>query len=214
MAVAIQVDDSRVVIALGKFRLSLAQNQQLMEQIGASQLVSVRRTFRDEGVPAHSWVPLAPSTIRSLGDKAVGHKLLVRSGRLLNSINAQAQPGKVVIGTNLVYAAVHQFGSRDRRTAIGPRTQAESGTTVGVKEHSYFRMQGELGAGKLPHAGRRKIQGPRNGRRVNVSAHRRQQNIPPRPYLVFRAEDPARIRGIITRYIDKAKQEAGLGGGQ
>ena len=106
----IQVDDSRVVVALGKFRLALSQNQELMEEIGASQLLSVRRTFRDEGSPAGSWAPLAPSTIKSLGKDAAGHKLLVRRGILLNSIQANAQPGQVTIGTNLKYAAVHQFG--------------------------------------------------------------------------------------------------------
>jgi phage gpG-like protein len=208
----IQVDDSRVVVALGKFQLSLAQNEELMKQIGASQLLSVRRTFRDQGVPAQSWAPLAPSTLRRL--KKGQNKILIRSGDLLNSIEAQVAPGRVVIGTNLVYAAVQQFGSRDRSVAIGPQTKTESESTVEVKGHSYLRLQSELGTGSLPHAGRRRIQGPRNARRVNVSAHARHQNIPPRPYLVFRPEDPARIRGNVVRYVGEAKKAAGLGGGQ
>src|ERR1019366_8488495 len=124
MANIVQVDSSRVTVALGRFRLSLAQNEELMNQIGASELLSIRRNFRDQGVPAGSWVPLAPSTIRS-NPKIYngGHKLLIRSGRLLNSIQYQARPGSVVIGTNLKYAAVHQFGSRDRSTAIGPKSE-------------------------------------------------------------------------------------------
>jgi phage gpG-like protein len=211
----IKVDDSKVVIGLSRFSLSLKQNEELMNQIGASQLLSVRRTFREQGVPAGSWVPLAASTVRSNPKiYGAGHKLLIRSGRLLNSINAQVRPGMVVIGTNLVYAAVHQFGSRDRSVGIGPKSEAEAGTTVNVKAHSYSRLSSELGVGRLSGRGRRRIQGPRSAQQIGVRAHTRHQNIPPRPYLVFRPEDPQRIRGIVTRYIAQAKQKAGLGGAQ
>lgn len=211
----VQVDNSSVVVALGRFRLSLAQNEALMNEIGASQLLSVRRTFRDQGVPANSWVPLSPNTIRSNPKiYGAGHKLLVRSGRLLNSIGYQARPGSVVIGTNLKYAAVHQFGSRDRSTAIGPKSKAESEATVDVKTHGYFRLSGELGVGRLPGRGRRRIAGPRGRNLVIVERHARHQNIPPRPYLVFRPEDPTRIRGIVQRFVAKAKTDAGLGGAQ
>ena len=208
----VKVDDSRVVIALGKFRLSLTRNGELMQQIGNSQLLSVRRTFRDQGVPAGSWRPLAPSTIRALGAKAAGHKMLIRSGRLLNSIHAESGPGRVVIGTNLVYAAVQQHGSRD--FGYGARTAEQEASTIKVAARNYSRISGELGTGNLPHAGRRRIQGPRNAKTVNVRSHSRHQNIPPRPYLVFRPEDPTRIRGLVLRYVNQAKKSAGLEGGQ
>lgn len=212
MAEAVKVDDSQVTIALGRFRLSLAENEQLMTEIGASQLASVYRTFRDQGSPSGSWAPLAASTVRSNPKiYGAGHKLLVRSGRLRNSIAVSAQPGRVVIGTNLVYAAVHQFGSRDRGTAVGPRTEAESKATVNVRTHGYFRLSGELGTGKLKNR-KRRIAGPRNQRLVIVSAHARHQNIPARPYLVFRPEDPMRIRGIVNRFLQKAAENAGLEG--
>ncbi|MGH2344654.1 MAG: hypothetical protein ACRDG4_05475, partial [Chloroflexota bacterium] len=64
MDVVVNVDESKAMVALGRFRLSLQENEELMSEIGASQLVSVRRTFREQGVPAHSWAPLAPSTIK------------------------------------------------------------------------------------------------------------------------------------------------------
>jgi phage gpG-like protein len=208
----VKVDDSRVVIALGKFRLSLEQNQELMQEIGASQLLSIRRTFREQGSPAGSWAPLAASTIRRNPKiYGAGHKLLIRSGRLLNLIHADAEPGLVTIGTNLPYAAVHQFGSRDRGVGIGPQTEEQSKATVEVGKHSYMRVSAELGVGKLGGR-RRRIQGPRNARRVNVRAHSRHQNIPPRPYVVFRPEDPARIRGLVNGYVAKAREQAGLEG--
>ncbi len=60
----IKVDSSKALVALGRFRLSLQENDELMRQIGASMLLSVRRTFREQGVPANSWVPLSPNTVR------------------------------------------------------------------------------------------------------------------------------------------------------
>ncbi|QNI34532.1 phage virion morphogenesis protein [Alloacidobacterium dinghuense] len=217
----IQVDSSRALVALGRFRLSLQENEELMRELGAAQLVSIRRTFREQGSPAGSWVPLSPNTIkrnpRKYGD---GHKLLIDKGTLLNSITYRVQTGAVVIGTSLKYAAVHQFGSRDRSVAIGPQTEAESKATVDVKAGSYYRQAGELGTGKMKKSDksgvlrstRMKILGPRNASLVNARAHTRHQNIPPRPYLVFRPEDPGRLRGIVTRFVAKKKAEAGLGG--
>ncbi|MDR3723268.1 MAG: phage virion morphogenesis protein [Terracidiphilus sp.] len=214
MPTAVKVDDSRVAISLGKFQLSLEQNGELMQEIGVSQLVSIRRTFREQGLPAGSWAPLAPSTIKRDPKRyGPGHKILIGSARLLNSIGiAQERPGQVILGTNVVYARVHQLGSRDRQ-AFGPRTEAQENATINVGEHSYMRRSAELGTGIL--GGRKlRIQGPRNARQVIVGSHQRHQNIPARPYLVFRPEDPARIRGVVVRYVNKAKEQAGLGGGQ
>lgn len=223
----IQVDSSHATVALSRFRLSLQQNDELLREIGASQLLSVRRTFRDQGVPAGSWVPLSPNTIRSDPKKyGAGHQLLIDKGTLLNSISfavrsvAGSIGNAVVIGTSLVYAAVHQFGSRDRGVAIGPPTKSQSESTVQVGSYGYRREQagpGNLRVTKPDRNGRIrstlvKLLGPRNASTVNVSSHSRHQNIPPRPYLVFRPEDPARIRGLVASYVERVKQAAGLGG--
>jgi phage virion morphogenesis protein len=212
-AEVIQVDDANVKVALGKFRLSLAQKDDLMFQIGAAMLVSVRRTFREQGSPARSWMPLAPSTIKSDPKKyGTGHQLLIDSGHLLASIGFKPGPNSVTIGTNLVYAAVHQFGSRDRAgIGAGPRTKAMQDATVNVKEHSYARLSAALGKGKLGNRSLN-IRGPRNQVKINVAGHTRHQNIPARPYLVFRPEDPQRIQGLVNGYIRRARSAAGLGG--
>jgi phage virion morphogenesis protein len=245
-ASAIQVDDSRVVVALGKYRLSLQQNDELMFQIGAAMLVSVRRTFREQGSPAGSWAPLAPSTIRSNPKKyGAGHKLLVDKGNLLGSIHAESQAGSVTIGTNLKYAAVHQFGSRDRGgVGFGPRTKAMQDATVNVGEHTRLqsqfsgnrwrqqgpgyestRLEGPVLEGKRRLTIRNRRSGPANlikerlnrigpRNRTSVAAHTRHQNIPARPYLVFRPEDPRRIQALVTGFVNRAKAAAGLEGAQ
>ena len=52
--------------------------------------------------------------------------------------------------------------------------------------------------------------GPRN--KTNVSKHTRHQNIPARPYLVFRPEDPRRIQSLVNAYVQRARAAAGLEG--
>jgi phage gpG-like protein len=213
-AIAIQVDSANVRVSLGKFRLSLQQKGELMQEIGMSMLVSIRRTFREQGSPANSWMPLAPSTIRSDPKRyGSGHKLLIGLGRLKNSIGiAQTSPDQVILSTNVIYAPVHQFGSRDRGSVgIGPRTKAMQDATVNVKEHSYARLSASLGQGRIGNRVRN-IQGPRNQVHIRVPGHARHQNISARPYMVFRPEDPQRIQSLVNGYIRRAQSAAGLGG--
>ena len=235
----VQLDNGRALVALGRFRLSLEQRGELMQELAQSQLVSVRRTFREQGAPANSWVPLAESTIRRNPKLyGAGHKLLIVSGRLLNSISVlQTTNEQVTIGTNLAYARVQNDGSRDRGTPIGPKTEAESKTTVDVAAHDRFlspyerrwvlshspsaKVEGPVFEGKnrqrvraegprMANYERFRLAGPAN--RQQVSAHSRHQNIPGRRYMVFRPEDPNRMRGVVTRYIKKAREAAGLEG--
>lgn len=228
MSGVIQVEDGIVRIGLSRLQMLFAQSKDLMDEIGASMLVSIRRTFREQGSPAHSWVPLAPSTIRSNPKiYGAGHLILIRSSRLLNSITFHSTRNTVVIGTNLVYAAVHQFGSRDRSFGIGPRTEEQEKSTIGVKgtwigpreqkdAAEYYRVSAPLGYGKM-NGSRYKIRGPRNATMRGIRGHGayvRHQNIPARPYVVFRPEDPERIRGLVAEYVDKQIAEAGLGGAQ
>jgi hypothetical protein len=107
---------------------------------------------------------------------------------------------------------VHQFGSKDRGSVFGPRTAAMEASTVKVKQHTLMRLSAALGKGRL---GNRtlNIKGPRNQIRVGtVGAHTRHQNIPARPYCVFRPEDPQRIQSMVNGFIRRARAQAGLEG--
>lgn len=212
MAVTVQVDAGGVTLGLNKLALLFVQKKDLMEAIGMSQLRSIYKTFADEGSPAHSWMPLSPRTIRRNPRKyGAGHKLLIDSGRLRNSIGVKATQNSVVIGTNLVYAAVHQYGSRD--FGFGARTaEQESALTKGHASYSYLRLD-RVHYGKSG-GHRRRIAGPRNAKRVTVPGQLfgYHQNIPPRPYLVFRPEDPERLRKMVETYVRNSAGELGLGG--
>jgi len=233
----IRIDATRVRKALARYASNLhpSNRARLMQILGLGQLRSIYKTFAEEGSPAGSWPALAQSTIKRMKGKAAGHKLLIGRGTLRNSIRVQSDETRAIIGTGLIYAPVHQFGSRDRGVGIGPKTEKEAGATVKVKAHSYtlhphlegrqrsLRLEGPALEGKRAPRMRYTLTGPRNlsrqtlkegGRRealkVNVGAHHRHQNIPPRPFLVFRPEDPQRIETEVRIWNEQQAASAGL----
>ena len=69
-------------------------------------------SFEQSRAPDGSpWAPLASSTVarRRQGSS----KPLIDTGRLRNSINASSGPSSLKVGTNVPYAAYHQFGTED-----------------------------------------------------------------------------------------------------
>jgi phage gpG-like protein len=217
-AVVIKSDASAVTVSLQRFAVSLSAKTELLTIIGLGMLKSIYTTFREEGVPAGSWAPLAESTKRRY--KRDGHKLLILSGNLRNSIRPQVDGNTLVIGTGLAYAAVQQYGSRDRGGTFGPRTKAMDDARVKVGEHQRDTFTGPRGGryakvrirnknGKMQTVRMRRV-GPSERGVANVSAHERHQNIPARPYLVFRPEDPGRIQEITEIWAGKSARAAGL----
>ena len=193
MAVNVAVDDRELRASLSGFVGSLSDKQRMLRMVGALMAKSIAMTFREQGSPAGSWPALAESTRRRRGYTA-GHKLLVLSGILRGSVTNpggyQVSGSTLTIGTNLVYARVQQEGSRDRMgAAYGPQAKLAGRA---VKVGSHLRSRKFKGAGP-------KEKGERMG--IHIAAHTRHQNIPPRPYLVFRPEDPQRIGSGIATYL-------------
>jgi len=135
---SIKIDGSRVDRNLRRIERRLGNLRPVMAAIGQLAVTSIRRNFEEGGRP-EKWRPLKASTIRgqwtagnrarkrkravkaggkfSAGYKrfAAGKKVLIRSGRLLRSINARPGRRQVWVGTNLKYAAIHHFGGRAGR---------------------------------------------------------------------------------------------------
>ena len=204
MPITAKVDAGQVRIGLGDLRGSVTDLRPLLNIAGEVMRGSIAKTFREKGSPAGSWPKLALSTLRKKG-YTTGHKLLILSGRLFGSITYKSSSDTLTIGTNLVYAAVHQFGSADYRGGFtGPLTReqnaAHEAERVDVGAHTSSRSSKprygtDLRTAKNGRTMRVRVRlaGPLNRTQFAVGAHKRHQNIPPRPYLVFRPEDPARI---------------------
>ena len=86
----------------------------LWEQIGnAGQVQTQLRFEREQDPDGKIW----PRSIRSL---LTGGKTLSNSGDLKNKISYEASDTGVAIGSNAIYAAIHQFGGRiEAKTPAG-----------------------------------------------------------------------------------------------
>ena len=191
-SVVIKSDASNVTVSLRQFSLSLGAREELLGNIARGQLVSVRRTFREEGSPAGSWMPLSAAS-RSWRKYSTGHKLLVLSGKTLNSIQATTQGNSAIVGTGYRIAVI-QFEGFDGEQSVKP--------------YSYTRRQQITDKNGKSRAVRRKISSGITT--VNVSAFTRHIHIPARNPLVFRPEDPARIQSEVETWVTASAKRSGL----
>ncbi len=138
-----------------------------MTECGLVLLGSVARNFKDGGRPVR-WKPSARA--------AAGGKTLIDTARLKNSMTMRAGRRHVAVGTNVAYAAIHQFGGRINKT-------------VAVRAHRRLLVQ------VFGH----KV----TVRRVRVRAHSRKMDIkiPARPFLMVQDEDKRIMRRILGDYI-------------
>ena len=84
-----------------------------MQIIGETAKTSVVKNFEAGGRPA-GWQALSPVT---LARKKGGSILIAKGfgGGLMGSIHAEPENNAVMIGTNKIYAAIHQFGGQAGR---------------------------------------------------------------------------------------------------
>jgi phage gpG-like protein len=77
--VVVRADASGVTVSLNKFGLTLGAKYELMRIIGMGQLVSIRKTFAEQGSPSGSWMPLSPVSLqwRKYKMGGAGHRLLI-----------------------------------------------------------------------------------------------------------------------------------------
>ncbi|MGH9580722.1 MAG: phage virion morphogenesis protein, partial [Terriglobales bacterium] len=112
------LNDKELLVKLREFVRNISARP-LLNILGAVMRGSIETTFREQGVPAASWPPLAASTLkRQRRGRGGARQLLVQSGRLKNSITYRGggEPqAKLIIGTNLAYAAIHQLGGEAGR---------------------------------------------------------------------------------------------------
>lgn len=81
---------------------------------------TVERFEQEQGPGGESW----PRSIRASAD---GGLTLTRTGQLKSSIHARSGAAGAEVGTNLVYAATHQFGA--------------SGRTIRAKKKPFLKFQ-------------------------------------------------------------------------
>ncbi|WP_374653118.1 phage virion morphogenesis protein [Dongia sp.] len=104
-AIHIRLDDHVVIQALAQAAARAADLTPLLDNIGASLVTSTQMRFeREQGPDGQAW----PPSIRALIE---GGKTLRDHNQLYGSITHVASANGVEVGSNVLYAAVHQFGA-------------------------------------------------------------------------------------------------------
>ena len=164
-----------------------AERPRIYREIGQSLLVNIRQGFEAEHSPeGEAWEPLKPATVRQR--KGDAHPILQRKGRLKKTIPWKVGPDSVIVGTNLVYAAAHQFGVTVNRAA--------GATKLHFRRISRGKNKGQVRFTKA--SDKRATFG------MAAAAHT--IRIPARPYLFQRDGDipdgwKAAIVGIVTKHL-------------
>jgi phage virion morphogenesis protein len=171
----ITIDDLAVQTALAKLAGQIANRTPMLDAIGADLKKRVQLNFRNSQSPEGvAWEPL----------KSRSGKPLLDSGRLRDSIDSQTNGDGVSIGTNVIYAAVHQFGHTFNRQA---------------RQHTLNFRQTRNG-----NVGNRFVRANRANfsQQVTIGAH--SVTIPARPFLPTNGLPPAwqdSIVRIIARHL-------------
>ncbi len=198
------VDDAEVLAAFERARAALSDLTPLKHDIGQGLVVSTQQRFETgRGRGGISWVPLAPATRRRKA--AAGRtKVLVWSARLRNSITYQVSPTDIQVGTNVHYAAIHQFGGdiqiaargqmARRRTRTWTRTNKDGTETV-FRKGRFAKLQRTKAGGFKPVRDT-EVEG------IEIGAYT--IHIPARPYLVVDDGDIAMITGAVDANIAAA----------
>lgn len=139
MAVEIQVtvEDQAVKAMLARLQERTGNLTPVMRTIGEIVRESVIRNFEEERAPdGQRWKPSLRAMLtrgKTLTDRAI----------LRNSINSRASRDRVTVGTNVVYAAIHQLGGKAGR---GHKVNIPARPFLGVRKGDWPEIKAAISA--------------------------------------------------------------------
>jgi phage virion morphogenesis protein len=107
--IEIKLDDAALRARLNGLMSALANTQPMMASIASELAAQTELAFTDEGP---GWPQLKPNTVKRRGS---AHPILQVSNALARSVTAQSGADYAQVGSNLSYAAIHQFGGTIKR---------------------------------------------------------------------------------------------------
>lgn len=113
--IEVRVEHAAAVTALERLAAATRDRAPLMRSLAGSLADAVEENFAREGRP--KWLGIQPNPRRA------GGQILQDSGRLAASIVSSSDNDGAVVGTNVKYAAIHQFGGQTRPHPIKPRNK-------------------------------------------------------------------------------------------
>ena len=162
---------------LTKLQSQISDLQPIMLEISETLRVAILRNFENEkdAATGKPWQRLAHRTIKQR--TKAGHwpgKILQRTGLLKRSIISSAGTDFAQVSTNMVYAAIHNFGGIIHRSQV----------------KTYLRKKREGKESKKPGGNKRMIDHPMSSFRV-----------PARPFMTVNQATIDKIKNQITRHL-------------
>ncbi len=129
-SISVTINDAGVRRAFDTLSRLMTNTRPVMAAIGTELVASTHMRFVSQKDPdGQPWHILNTEYAK---DKR-NSRILTESGRLRDSINSRPGNDHVLVGTNVIYAAPHQFGA-----VIVPKSAS----------HLFFRIGGEMVAAK------------------------------------------------------------------
>lgn len=106
-SIDIRIDDKQVRRAFARLGWLMDNTTPIMSAIGTALVASTHMRFATQTDPdGQAWSALNPAYAVAKRNS----RILTESGRLRDSVNSKAGSDQVRVGTNVIYAAIHQFG--------------------------------------------------------------------------------------------------------
>ncbi|OXI36910.1 phage virion morphogenesis protein [Burkholderia aenigmatica] len=187
--IEIEIDESRFDAAMARVRALMRDASPITALIAESMMGAVEENFAQQGRP--TWLGLSPKTLKRRREEAGTGKILQRSGRLAASVTPKHDATSARVGTNVVYAAIHQFGGSIQRHPMSGYVRLRkdrNGALLRQADHPHLAVFAKNGH-----------------KRVKVVKWTRTQGwtikIPARPFLMLTEADNVEIEMEISAYL-------------
>jgi phage virion morphogenesis protein len=180
--IRVRWDDRGVKTAFRNLGRQVDNLSPVFKDIGEALLRSVEGRFAAQVDPdGKRWKPLSARTKK----RKRGNKILTERRRLRRSIVYKAARDGVEVGTNVIYAAIHQLGGKVKQKA---RTQVMA-----------FKRGGRLMSRSAARRSKAK-----SIRVAFASIGARELKIPARPYLGLSSADVREILMLVHEHLERA----------
>jgi phage virion morphogenesis protein len=121
--IRIQIDDREVVNMLHRLRSKMADMSPFMKNAGEILVEGTKERFQSQTDPeGRPWKALTPAY--AAAKKKNKGRILTLSGQLGETIRYQLSGSStVLVGSNKIYAAIHQLGGKTGPRTIRPKTK-------------------------------------------------------------------------------------------
>ncbi|WP_264047487.1 phage virion morphogenesis protein [Methylobacterium flocculans] len=194
-SIRIEVSDAEIAAGIQRLADTGRDMRPAFEDIGGALLFSTQNRFQAQSGPdGQAWAPFAPSTRKRMPESRRPGVLLRDRGRLYASLTFAADSGAVEVGTNVVYAGIHQFGG----DIVRPERQA-SATFIVASQGAATAKDGRRVGSRLRFARASTRAKSKHTKAFTVPAH--SIRIPARPYLGISDADKVEILAILADHV-------------